>query len=121
MIGVHHSKYTLLQAQYLGASMTMLFAIFFYLRNWNYSFGKILLKLMLIVLLPINIVITLTMHILYWLGYIFNLIPILRDVLSIVFVLIFGGLASFLFMLMNAYDFHNYVEAAEDFNLSNVY
>ncbi len=120
MIGPHMTKYTRLQAAYLNSFMTMFFALCFYLRNWNYSFGKILLKLILIVLLPINAVIAISVFVIYLLGYIFNLIPIIRDILSVILLLLYCGLTSYLFMLMNAYDFHNYAEEAKDFDSSNV-
>ena len=121
MVGFHTTKYTTLQAQYLSSFMTMFFALHYYFTHWNYSFGKILGKLLLIVLLPLNVVVAFSMFILYCLGYVFNLIPVIRDILLFLFVLLYGGLTSFLFMAMNSYDFHNYVEAAEEFNLSHKY
>lgn len=121
MVGFHVTKYTTLQAQYLSSFMTMFFALHYYFTHWNYSFGKTLVKLILIVLLPINMAIALSMFILYWMGYIFNLIPVIRDILLFLFLFLYGGITCFLFMAMNSYDFHNYVESAEKFNLSHTF
>ena len=121
MVGFHTTRYTTLLATYLSAFMTMFFAVCFYLKNWRCSFKQIILKLIMLPLLPVNIAITLSMFALYWLSYIFNLIPVVRDILLFLVVFVYGGLTSFLFMLMNSYNFHQFSFESEMFGSEHVY
>lgn len=115
MIGPHVSKYSSLQASMLNASILSLYTIKYYWIFNPENVLKILAKILLFPLHLVYVVFSLIMWLLTLLGYVINLIFIIRLVYAVVYELFFS-ISEYVGYIVNFYDVEDYADYIGDIN-----
>lgn len=112
------SKRELFQTMYNDTTMSLWFTIRYLLFDWPDEPIKVFFKIFSLLLTPVLLLLTLVQTIMTILGLLFNCVPVLRDVMAFIFLVLIGNIVIMpLTFALTAYNRNDYQSKLRYYNL----